>query len=283
MNKIGRNGILIGIMGLLLFNVATVLAQEETEVFEETEEALDQEPVLPEEPSWAPLLEEAKALEGEENSYLEAQKIYESLLEGEALGEKENEVREAYEALNMKILLSSSETPDSLIHTVVSGDNLYNIAKKYKTTVELIQRSNKIEGDKIYPDMKLKITKAQFSIEVEKFTNRLTLLADNKPLKSYKIATGANDATPGGTFKIVNKLKDPTWFHAGVILPPDSPDNILGSRWLGFDKAGYGIHGTTLPETIGTHASKGCIRMLNTDAEEIYDIVPLGTQVIVKE
>ncbi|KAB3530498.1 L,D-transpeptidase family protein, partial [Alkaliphilus pronyensis] len=42
---------------------------------------------------------------------------------------------------------------------------------------------------------------------------------------------------------------------------------------------GYGIHGTDTPESIGTAASRGCIRMYNEDVEELYDIVPLGTPV----
>jgi L,D-transpeptidase ErfK/SrfK len=42
---------------------------------------------------------------------------------------------------------------------------------------------------------------------------------------------------------------------------------------------GYGIHGTDQPESIGNAASHGCVRMLNEDVIELYDIVPLGTEV----
>ena len=44
----------------------------------------------------------------------------------------------------------------------------------------------------------------------------------------------------------------------------------------------FGIHGTRFPETIGTPASHGCIRMFNKDAEELYKTIPLGTKVIIK-
>lgn len=188
------------------------------------------------------------------------------------------------DALNSQSLFSRLEILENVSYTVNPGDTLSGLAKKYGTTTELLRKSNRILGDKIYSGTKLKIPTPHFSIVVEKAKNRLLLLADGKPLKRYRVATGMlSEATPAGRFKIVNKLENPTWYHAGAIVPPDSPDNILGTRWMGFEKAGYGIHGTTLPETIGTHASKGCIRMLNAEVEELYAVVPAGTRVLVKD
>ena len=231
--------------------------------------------------AWRPEWKKAKALE-QEGSYLAAKEIYGSLLQKEHLGRKKRAILKEYEDLQMKILFSKVETPASILHTVVPGDTLYDIAKKYGTTIELLQKSNGISGDQIYPGMKLKVNQSKFSILVEKKSNRLTLLADGKPLKTYRVATGAGGSTPEGTFKIVNRLKDPTWFHSGQAIPPDNPENILGSRWLGFDAPGYGIHGTTLPQTIGTQASKGCVRMHNADVEELYTLSPAGTEVTIK-
>ena len=231
--------------------------------------------------SWRPKWEKAQDLE-RRGSYLEAVEIYDSLLQKEHLGRKRRTIRKEYEALEMKILFSKLQTPDSVIHTVVAGDTLYGLAKKYGTTIDLLQKSNEISGDQIYPGMKLKVNQAQFALLIGKHTNRLTLLANGKTLKIYRVATGAGGSTPEGNFKIINKLKDPTWFHAGAAVPSGSPENILGTRWLGFDSPGYGIHGTTLPQTIGTQASKGCIRMHNSDVEELYAILPVGTEVTIK-
>ena len=233
-------------------------------------------------PAWIPLIEKAKQLETQ-GSYLEAKEIYESLLKRTLPRKRKLAVRKTYEDLQVKILFSPLETPDSFLYTVASGDTLSGLAEKFGTTIELLQKSNRISGETIYYGKKLKITKNKFSILVEKGGNRLHLLADDKLLKTYRVATGDHDATPEGVFKIVSKLKNPTWFHAGLVLPPDSPKNILGTRWLGFDRSSYGIHGTTLPETIGTHASKGCVRMLNQDVEEIYALIPIGTRVVIKK
>ena len=44
----------------------------------------------------------------------------------------------------------------------------------------------------------------------------------------------------------------------------------------------YGIHGTTKENTIGRSASHGCIRMYNRHIKELYDIVQVGTPVIIR-
>jgi lipoprotein-anchoring transpeptidase ErfK/SrfK len=166
---------------------------------------------------------------------------------------------------------------------VKSGDSLYVMAKKNHTTVDFIKKINDLKGDTIYPGMKLKIHTAPFLIRVDKSKNTLVLYSNDKAVKKYSVATGKKNCTPTGEFKITDKLVHPTWFKTGAILPPGSPENALGTRWMGFDKPAYGIHGTIEPKSIGSQASEGCIRMLNADVEELYSIVPVGTKVIIQD
>jgi lipoprotein-anchoring transpeptidase ErfK/SrfK len=182
-----------------------------------------------------------------------------------------------------KALFSKEIASDSISYTVKPGDSLYVIARKNHTTADFIKRINDLKSDDIYPRMKLKIHTAPFSILVDKSKNTLVLYSNNEPVKKYSVATGKKNCTPAGEFKITDKLVNPTWFKTGAILPPGSPENALGTRWMGFDKPAYGIHGTIEPKSIGTQASEGCIRMLNEDVEEIYSIVPVGTKVTVQD
>jgi len=78
-------------------------------------------------------------------------------------------------------------------------------------------------------------------------------------------------------------MEDPVWYKEGAIVPAESPENILGSRWLGLSEKGYGIHGTVDPDSVGQQATQGCVRMLNADVEELYAIIPVGTQVTTVE
>jgi lipoprotein-anchoring transpeptidase ErfK/SrfK len=110
---------------------------------------------------------------------------------------------------------------------------------------------------------------------------RLAVVEEKKVVKSYAIAVGAEESpSPTGEFRIVNKLTDPTYYSPGTIITP-GPLNPLGSRWLGLDKEHYGIHGTNDPASIGQAASQGCIRMAQTDVEELFTMARIGDSVAI--
>ena len=62
------------------------------------------------------------------------------------------------------------------------------------------------------------------------------------------------------------------------MIPPGE-SNPLGPRWVGFNKKGYGIHGTNAPRSIGKAASHGCIRMRNRDILQFFAMVNVGDTV----
>ena len=116
---------------------------------------------------------------------------------------------------------------------------------------------------------------------VDKSQNQLLLTEDNQFFKVYTVATGLNNSTPVGTFKIINKIVNPVWYRQGAVVPPDSPENILGTRWMGWDKQGFGIHGSVDPTAMGHQVTAGCVRMTNSDVEELFTLVPTGTEVTI--
>lgn len=218
-----------------------------------------------------------------ENRLSEAKVLLEEIKEELIEPSSIKKVQEKIYDINMKKLFSSYQDDCSTIYTVKPQDALSTIARRFNTTVGLIKRANGLSSDRIIPGQKLKVNICEFSIVVDKSQNRLFLRRDGEIFNTYIVATGEAGSTPEGEFKIVNKLVDPTWYRAGAVVLPDDPENILGSRWMGFDKVGYGIHGTTEPETLGQQVTLGCVRMANEDVEDLYDIVPVGTKVIIVE
>ncbi|MCF7872978.1 MAG: L,D-transpeptidase family protein [Candidatus Omnitrophica bacterium] len=194
------------------------------------------------------------------------------------------QIQKKIQNINIKLLFSPyDEDSCSKKYRVERGDSLSKIAKKFNTTVGLIKKANNLTSNKIIPGQELKVNVCEFSIVVDKSQNLLFLKRDGKIFKTYIVATGTDGRTPEGEFEIINKLVKPTWYKAGAIVLPDNPDNILGSRWMGIDKRGYGIHGTTEPESLGQQVTLGCVRMSNEEVEELYDIVPVGTEVVIVE
>lgn len=124
------------------------------------------------------------------------------------------------------------------------------------------------------------------SIRIDLSERTLYHYSDGSLRKTYSVAVGMPAyPTPTGSFEIISKVVDPTW------TPPDSdwaegmepvgpgPDNPLGTRWMGIDSPGVGIHGTYTRSSIGTAASHGCIRMYLEQAEELFNLVYIGTPV----
>lgn len=212
---------------------------------------------------------------------VKARDIYQTIIKKHQNIENILEVQEKLGSLNTVILFSREITEKDILYEVEPGDTLMAIAKKFNTTIDLIKKSNALKGDTIRARSKIKISKAQYKILIDKSQNILTLMSSDDIVKVYRASTGENNCTPTGVFKVLTKIADPVWFTENAIVPAESPDNILGSRWLGLSIKGYGIHGTPNPETIGSQATKGCIRMSNRDVEELYTIVPLGTEVTI--
>ena len=108
----------------------------------------------------------------------------------------------------------------------------------------------------------------------------------------YTVAVGKAGKQWRG-FKYVEELQvDPAWSPPAEVrrdnprlpdvIPGGSPRNPMGARVIGLGPTGqYAIHGTNMPNTIGTAASYGCFRMHNQDVIDLYARVRMGTPVIV--
>jgi lipoprotein-anchoring transpeptidase ErfK/SrfK len=113
-------------------------------------------------------------------------------------------------------------------------------------------------------------------------TNRLTIILNDVPVYSFRIATGKSNLTPEGEFKIVTKVINP--FYLPKKIAGGNENNPLGTRWMGLDIGNgykYGIHGTNRPTSIGHSVSSGCIRMRNKDIEFLFRHIPLHTRVVI--
>ena len=121
--------------------------------------------------------------------------------------------------------------------------------------------------------------KAAHRIVVSFPDRKLALLEGEQVLKVYDIAIGkASTPSPTGEFHLINHVAHPTWYGPDGPVAP-GPANPVGTRWMGLNYKGYGIHGTNAPGSVGKAASHGCIRMRNRDVEELFELVSVGDTV----
>lgn len=125
----------------------------------------------------------------------------------------------------------------------------------------------------------------------------LYLIQENRNAQRFGVAVGKQGLNFRGEATIERKVEWPSWRPTQEMIErnpsyarfkdgmPGGPNNPLGSRALYLYQNGqdtlFRIHGTNAPRSIGTPSSNGCIRMLNSHVEYLYDIVPLGTKVLV--
>ena len=108
----------------------------------------------------------------------------------------------------------------------------------------------------------------------------------------YGIGVGRDGFQWQGLVKITRKQEWPDWtppeemIQRQPYLPrfmAGGPGNPMGARALYLGETVYRIHGTNQPQTIGTAVSSGCFRLTNPDVIDLYDRIPVGAKVIVRQ
>jgi L,D-transpeptidase ErfK/SrfK len=114
-------------------------------------------------------------------------------------------------------------------------------------------------------------------------------------VSTYPVGIGTKERpTPTGQMQVKRKATRPTWHvpasiaedhrKKGDLLPakvPPGPDNPLGEYALYLSKAGYLMHGTNKPASIGLKASNGCLRLYPENVKMLYEDTPVNTPVAV--
>jgi lipoprotein-anchoring transpeptidase ErfK/SrfK len=129
------------------------------------------------------------------------------------------------------------------------------------------------------------------TIIVNTAERRLYLVLPNGEALRYGIGVGRDGFRWSGIHRITAKKEWPSWTPPAQMLARrrDLPrhmaggiDNPLGARAMYLGSTLYRIHGSNEPETIGQAVSSGCFRMTNDDVQDLYNRVPVGTTVVVK-
>jgi lipoprotein-anchoring transpeptidase ErfK/SrfK len=129
------------------------------------------------------------------------------------------------------------------------------------------------------------------TIMIKTSERRLYLVLDEQTALRYPVGVGKAGKQWQGRAEIDGAYVEPAWTPTEEIkqdnpdlpdlIPGGSPGNPMGARALTLSGGKYAIHGTNRPESIGTYASYGCIRMFNDDIVDLFSRVSVGTEVVV--
>ena len=215
---------------------------------------------------------------------------YSVAIDGVEDPDRREETIERLNRLNEWLIFGPGACRNACYYVVRPGESLSCIAARFGVPVGAVKRLNGIPptSNIVRAGQRLKILRGTLEISISKARLKLTATFDGKFFREYPVGIGAPDRspTPEGTFTVTKKVVNPAWYYRGRKIPFGDPRNILGTRWMGFNRkgpgSGYGLHGTTIPDTIPGRKSGGCVRMYNEDVEELFDFAPIGTKVVIR-
>ncbi|MFO1033582.1 MAG: L,D-transpeptidase [Hyphomicrobiales bacterium] len=159
-----------------------------------------------------------------------------------------------------------------------------------------VSSQSDVDASAIFPRVKrgqivsFQSTKKRGSIIISTKENKLYYVLGYNKAVMYRVATARKGFEWAGVNKVTSKTEWPDWRPPTEMLArhPElpaymagGPKNPLGARAMYLGSSIYRIHGTNEPKSIGKSASSGCIRMLNDDVIELYNLVKVGSEVTV--
>ncbi len=221
-------------------------------------------------------------------------------------GPPPREVRKEIERHNFPVQRGDDVVGHMAMVKVEEGDTLADIARHFGVGLNAISAANPgvdpwvpRAGELILLPLSFILPDApRKGIVINLATMRLFHYKGNGGslmVSTYPVGVGAEDRpTPQGPTRVVRKTARPTWHvpasiaerhrKKGDILPasiPPGPDNPLGEYALYLSKAGYLIHGTNKPSSVGLQATNGCMRLYPEDIRTLFGETPVNTPVLI--
>lgn len=162
-------------------------------------------------------------------------------------------------------------------YTVRRNETLFDIAQRYNVPAELLQKINGIDDPNVLvPGTELKVVTGPFRADVDLHAQQLTLFVNGLYAGRFPISVGSDPAPVSGEFQVRDKREDRDYFSIeGRVIPAGNPANPFGNVWLDLGRE-ICIHGSPVG---GADPRRGCIGLSPQDANDVYGILSVGSNV----
>ena len=175
-------------------------------------------------------------------------------------------------------------------HRVVAGETLESIAQSYNVPWPLLAKINGLSDPAhVTVGQELKVVRGPFSAVVSSERRELTLMVGGRYAGRFAVGIGRDHEAIEGIWLVDKKQINPTYYGPSGMIDADDPANPLGEHMLGLvnPTAGvaskpFGIHGTHDPTSIQSNDPRGFIRLAPKDAEDVFDILAIGSKVVIR-
>jgi lipoprotein-anchoring transpeptidase ErfK/SrfK len=168
-------------------------------------------------------------------------------------------------------------------YVVPPGETLPQIAEKYGVSPELLAKINGITDPmNLQPGRELKVLQGPFRAVVRLGNHEMEIWLHDLYAGRFSIGVGTDKPDLTGAFQVIEKNREPTYHSpSGRIFDPGDPLNPLGNRHIGLGDS-VALHGTNDEASIGHTGGPGGIRLGHQDADNVFDILSLGSHVVIQ-
>ena len=175
-------------------------------------------------------------------------------------------------------------------HIVQPGETLKQIANDHRIPWELLANINGIDAaTQLKPNQELKVLRGPFTAIVDLAQRKLVLRIQGCYAGRFPVGLGKDHLSIEGHWQVAHKLLNPEYYGRSNGVAADDPNNPLGEHWIGlapstsaFAAAPFGIHGTHDPSHVDSDDPRGFIRLAPHDVKDVYNILSVGSKVVVR-
>ncbi len=184
------------------------------------------------------------------------------------------------DSLAFKVIYSTEHNLVPTAHVVENGDTLQALASKWRVPAELIYRINAnviSDPNNLLPGTQIKVIKGPFDAEIDRANGELTLYLKDMYAGRFDVALGADARITQNEYQVMAKsergrvYQDP---RTGQTYAVNDSNNPYGSYWFGLDQ------NTAIHSEAFAGDTRGCIRVSDQDAADLYGILSTDSKVI---
>ena len=216
-----------------------------------------------------------------EGKLIEARAALTAFIQTYPSGLHVGEAQDLLGEVNVSILLSDYPAPEKEEYTVRAGDVLARIASKFKTTPEMIMRTNNLSGTRLRIGQKLFISRTEFSILIQRNAKLLYLLDREHFFKRYHLRAEKLPANPPP--KINTRVAEIMAWKNGKRVGFGSQQFLNSTRWIRLGTPGYVIYSEPddSHQILEVPPPAQGIGMTASDVEELSSLVNPRTAVTI--
>ena len=180
---------------------------------------------------------EAAAKLRQEGKLVDARSAFTEFLKKYPNSPRSEQAKDLLGETNIAILMSRTPSPEKQEYIVKPGDVLARVAKKMKTTPELIMRTNNLSGTMLRIGEKLLISHPEFSIFIQRKGESVVLLDKGQFFKRYKAKSVK--LGPKQPPRISTKVAEVLAWRDGKRVGFGTKEYIGSVRWIRLNAPGY--------------------------------------------